>query len=277
MEILKIIFQITVPLFVVSSMLAMGLSLTVGQIIEPLKNRSLVGMSLLANFVVLPLLTLLMIRLLPLSEGVSIGLILLSLAAGAPFLPKLACIANSDKAFSIALMLLLMVVTVFYMPLLLPLFLSGVSVSPLEIAKSLIVLMLIPLVLALYFRARLPVMAQKILSPLTRLSNIALLLLIISVIMLNFKSLLQMHWSAWLGIFLFLVIGIVTGWFLGGKEREKCVVLSLGTAQRNIAAALIVGKQSFHDPQILLTLVAVAILGLLIMIPYAGKLGKCTV
>ena len=41
--------------FVVSSMLAMGAGLTVPQIAEPLRNVRLVVLTLLANFVVMPL------------------------------------------------------------------------------------------------------------------------------------------------------------------------------------------------------------------------------
>jgi predicted Na+-dependent transporter len=42
--------------FVVASMLGTGLSLTVAQILQPLKNARLVFLALLANFVLVPLL-----------------------------------------------------------------------------------------------------------------------------------------------------------------------------------------------------------------------------
>jgi predicted Na+-dependent transporter len=42
-------------IFVVTSMVAMGLSLTVPQIIAPLRNVRLVILALLANFVLIPL------------------------------------------------------------------------------------------------------------------------------------------------------------------------------------------------------------------------------
>lgn len=42
--------------FVVASMLGTGLSLTVAQILQPLKNARLVILALLANFVLMPLL-----------------------------------------------------------------------------------------------------------------------------------------------------------------------------------------------------------------------------
>jgi len=40
---------------VVSSMLAVGLSLTVREILLPLRNRRLVSLALLANFILMPL------------------------------------------------------------------------------------------------------------------------------------------------------------------------------------------------------------------------------
>ena len=75
-------------LFVVSSMLGMGLSLTTGQIIQPLNNIRLVILALLANFVLVPLLAFGITHLIPMDQSLQIGLIVLSTVAGAPFLIK---------------------------------------------------------------------------------------------------------------------------------------------------------------------------------------------
>jgi BASS family bile acid:Na+ symporter len=144
-EILETLAGLSVLVFVISSMLSMGLSLTVKQIVEPLKNIRLVILALVANFVLVPLVAYLITLVLPLDESVEIGLILLSTAAGAPFLPKLVEVAKGNIAFSVGLMVLLMVVTIIYLPLVLPLLLSDVAVNPWDIAQSLIVLMLFPL------------------------------------------------------------------------------------------------------------------------------------
>jgi BASS family bile acid:Na+ symporter len=50
--------SVAVVVFVVSSTLGVGLSLTVGQILAPLKNARLVVLSLAANFVLAPLVAL---------------------------------------------------------------------------------------------------------------------------------------------------------------------------------------------------------------------------
>ena len=94
-------------------------------ILQPLKNVRLVVLALLANFVLVPLLAFLITLIIPLEQSLKIGLIVLSTAAGAPFLPKLVQGAKGNVAFGVGLMVLLMVVTIIYMPLVLPLLVAG--------------------------------------------------------------------------------------------------------------------------------------------------------
>ena len=90
MDMLQRAVPVVVLVFVVSSMLAMGLGLTVMQIIAPLRNARLVAMSLVANFVLMPLAAVALAKMLRLHEPLGVGGLLLGAAAGAPFLPKLA-------------------------------------------------------------------------------------------------------------------------------------------------------------------------------------------
>ncbi len=146
---LDAIVGVSVLVFVLSSMLSMGFSLTVPQIITPLRHVRLVLIALAVNFIAVPLLAYLIDLVLSLDESLFIGLILIATAAGAPFLPKLAGVAKGDIAFSVGLMVLLMVVTVVYMPIALPLMLEGVEINAWEIASSLIFLMILPLAIGL--------------------------------------------------------------------------------------------------------------------------------
>ena len=261
--------------FVVSSMLGMGLGLTVGAIIAPLRNARLVGLSLVANFVLMPLLALGLARLLRLDEPLGVGLILLGASAGAPFLPLLARIAKGNLAFAVGLMVLLMVLTIAYLPLVLPLMLEGVSVNPMQIARSLLLLMLLPLAVALAVKAKLPSAAARVKPVLDKISSLSLMLLIALLVLVNFRSVLSVFGTG--GIFaglLFLAAGYGIGWLLGGPAADTRRVLGLGTAQRNIAAALVVGSQSFEDPKVVVMVVVVAIVGLLILMPLSRALSR---
>jgi predicted Na+-dependent transporter len=275
-EVLATLAQLSVLVFVIGSMASMGLSLKMPQIIAPLKDLKLVILALVANFVLVPLVAIVITLIIPLDVSVRIGLILLATAAGAPFLPKLAEVAKGSTAFSVGLMVLLMVVTIIYLPLVLPLLLGGVEVNPWEIAQSLIVMMLIPLAIGLFINARYEETAAKIQPTFGQASNIALLVLTVLGLVLNFQAMIDLVGS--LGILagiIFIVLSLVAGYLLGMASSDSGTrsVMGLGTAQRNISAALVVAAQNF-DTNVVTYLMVIAVIGLVVLMPTAGELGK---
>jgi len=261
--------------FVVSSMLAMGAGLTVSRISEPLRNVRLVVLALLANFVVMPLGALALAKILWLDEPFGLGLLLLGCAAGAPFLPKLAELAKGNLAFAVGAMVLLMVVTVGYLPMVLPLLLPGVTVDPWQIARSLVLLMLLPLATGLALKARYGDLAARMKPALDWISNASLILLVSLITAANIDKVLQVFGTRGiLAGLLFIALGFGTGWLLGGPNADTKRVMALGTGQRNIAAALVVGSQSFSDPRVVVMVIVVAIVGLIILMPLSRALAN---
>jgi BASS family bile acid:Na+ symporter len=275
MELLQEAVPVAMLVFVLSSMLSMGLGLTVAQIVGPLLNVRLVALSLVANLVLMPLAAVGLARLLRLDAPFGVGLLVLATAAGAPFLPKLAQIAKGDLAFAVGLMVLLMVVTVGYMPLVLPVLLPGVSVNPAKIASSLFLLMLLPLAGALAVNAKRPAFAARVKPFFDKASNIGLIALIALQVVVNFASVISVIGTrAILAGVLFIALGFVIGQLLGGPAADTRPVLGLGTAQRNIAAALVVGSQSFSDPKVVVMVVVIAVVSLVTLMPLARWLAR---
>ena len=193
--------------FVGTSMLSMGLSLTVSQILQPLRNIRLVTLALAANFVVVPAAGFALARIIPLDQDVQIGLLLIGTAAGAPFLPKLAQTAKANVPFAVGLMTLLMLVTIVYLPIVLPLLLPGVEVSASQIALSLVVTMLVPLVIGLVIKSRYEGAAQTLQPVMAQISTISLALLFVLMLGLNFKNVIALFGTgAIIATVLFLVI-----------------------------------------------------------------------
>ena len=272
MELLAKAVPVALLVFVVSSMLAVGLSLTVGQILAPLRNARLVILALVANFVLMPLAALLIARVFRLDQPLGVALLLLGGAAGAPFLPKLAGVAKGNLAFSVGLMVLLMVLTVGYMPIVMPLLLEGVSIDPMEIARSLVLLMLLPLVIGLAVRARFAAVAARAAPVLNRVSTLSLILMVVLMLVTNLRNIIDLFGTRGvLASIVFLLVGFGLGWLLGGPGRDTRSVLAMGTAQRNIAAALVVGGQNFDEPRVVVMVVVVAIVGLLVLMPLGRK------
>jgi BASS family bile acid:Na+ symporter len=137
-------------------------------------------------------------------------------------------------------------------------------------------MMLIPLAIGLFINARYEDAAAKIQPTFGMASNIALLTLMVLGLVLNFSNMIALVGS--LGILagiIFIVIALVIGYLLGGSEGRIKSVMGLGTAQRNISAALVVAAQNF-DANVITYLMVIALIGLVILMPAAGELGKRT-
>jgi BASS family bile acid:Na+ symporter len=257
-------------------MASMGMSLTVAQILQPLRNTRLVVLALVANFIVVPAVGFALSKIISLSQDVTIGLLLVSTAAGAPFLPKLALIAKANLAFAAGLMMMLMLVTIAYLPVVLPLLLPGIKVKVWPIALSLIVTMLVPLLLGLVVKARYDSAAQALQPSLAQISTISLALLLVLMLALNVENVLALFGTgAIVATVLLIGIAALVGYLLGGPGAGTRPVLSLGTAQRNLSAAFITATDSFAArPNVLVYVAAAGLVGMFILFPTAAEFGR---
>ena len=275
-ETVVVIAKIAALTFILTSMLAMGLSLTVKQIVEPLKNIKVVLLALVANFVLVPALAWAITEVMSLDDDLATGLIIVGTAAGAPFLPKLVQIAKGNTAFSVGLMTLLMVVTVAYLPIVMPLLLPGAEVNAWDIAKSLIGSMLLPLGIGLFIKARYSDEADSLQPTMSQVSSLAIVVMMVTVIFLEFTTIIDTLGTGGIAAAVIFVVGaLVIGLLMGGSSPAMRSVMGLGTAQRNLSAALLVATQNFSDkPNVLIMVMLVAILGLILLGWGAAEMGK---
>ncbi|MBD2139073.1 sodium:proton symporter [Anabaena sp. FACHB-1237] len=269
-QIIPILDKIAFLAFVVATMFGTGLKLTVQQIWQPLRNIRLVLLSLLTNFVLVPFFVYLLLLLIPVNEPAKDGLIIMALASGPPALPKLAQIVKGNLAFSTGLMMMLMFGTVFYMPIALPLVLQGVEVNSWDIAKPLVFLMITPLGIGLLIKAKYEDIALNLQTITFKISNFGLLLGLGVRLIVHFNEILILLKTGVIFVCaIFIIFSFTVGYLLGGPGVDTQRVLGVGTAQRNFAAALLIGTSNFDDPNVisvimvtsLLMMVSVLILG----------------
>ncbi|TVR26420.1 MAG: bile acid:sodium symporter family protein [Ilumatobacter sp.] len=274
-QLLEIIAKLSGVAFVVTSMVAMGLSLTVPMILEPLRRWPIVVGALAVNFVVVPLAALGIAEGLSLDPQLRDGLLIIGLAAGAPFLPKLVQGANGDIAFAVGLMVVLMVATVIFLPLMLPWLLEGVSIGAWSIAKSLVVLMLVPLAIALAVRANWPDVAAEYQPLLAKTSSVAVIVLVVVALGLNVENALDLVGTrGFIAIVGLVVVSCAVGWAVGGRDPGTRSVVALGTGQRNLSAALVVATQNFPGTQTLTFVLVGSVVSLLVLLPSAPLIGR---
>jgi bile acid:Na+ symporter, BASS family len=269
-DILRSAFSLSVLVFAISSMLSAGLSFTFRDIVAPFRRPRRILRATVANFVVVPLLAAGIARALRLDPPQRVGLILLGSAAGAPFLVKLTAVAAGDLALSTSLLVLLVPMTVVVTPIIVPLLAPEAAVSAGAIALPLAGTLLLPLAIGLVLTDRAPRWASCF-QPLARIvSTIALVALLSLTIVLNLHQVIDFLASRdLLAVLLLLAGAFATGYAIASPHYERRVVLGLGTAQRNVAAATIVAIEDINNPDTLVLVVIASVIGLAVLIPLA--------
>src|SRR6185369_9792913 len=201
------------------------------------------------------------------------GLLIFSLGAGAPFLIKLTQTADHDLSLGAAVMMVLMVVTVGYMPAVLPRVLSGVSVDAMAIAKALLIQMLLPIGVGMLLVAVLSTLVKKVQPWVGTIGNIAMYAMVVATLIGYFPNLLKIIGTgAFLVGLVFVAASFGLGYLAGyGKDHLEDVG-GLGTAQRNTAAGVIIAIQNFKDPNVFVMLTLANIVGIVMLLLLAKAL-----
>jgi len=261
--------QLLVVVFLVGSMSAIGLGLRLLEILAPLHAVKVVAWALVANFVGAPLLAVAISRALRLDASLSMGLLLLGLSAGAPFMPKVVALARGEVALAVGLMVLLMVVTTACVPLLLPLLSDHARVDVWSIARAPVQWMLLPLIVGLAVRARAPALASRLRQVLDPLSTLAMITLIVLILVTRWESLRRiLETSALPAALLFAALTAACGWLVPASA-ERRAVLGLGTGLRNFPAALILATQCFPEPDVAVMILVTTLTGIVLLLPAA--------
>jgi BASS family bile acid:Na+ symporter len=246
-QVLITIANVALDLWTITSMLAVGMSLTVGQVFDPLRDRRNVILALVGSFLLVPLLALGLTLVLPLGDEQQTAVILLGACAGGPFIPQLVRMAKGDLPLAVADMALFLVVTIFYVPLVLPLLLYYVQVDAATIARDLFLLLLLPLVIGLLAKWRYAELAATWQPNLAQTARHSMLLMVVAGLVPGLPSIVSAI-GTWLIVatILLALAGTLIGYALssGGESGER-KVMALGAGQRNLAAALLVAAGSF--------------------------------
>jgi predicted Na+-dependent transporter len=234
-------------------MLGAGLNIELRQVIELAKRFRLVVLGVLANFLVVPLLIYLCIAWLPLSPDIKIGIMLMAAApiapmAPTPFVEK----AKGDVVYSVGLMVLVAFLSMVLTPLILsisiPKSVGGVTLDPIQIAKTLIMVQLIPICVGMAVRHISPTWAQKLLKVVPRIGQIGLVVGVGLLFVQQGSQMLSIGFLAYaIMVFLVCVSLLVGDWILIGESTDKRRALAISTAIRNVPLAFLIATANFPD------------------------------
>jgi bile acid:Na+ symporter, BASS family len=272
-EFMQRVVQVGVPIFVVATMLNIGLTQKPLVLIRTLR-WGFVWRMLLANFVLVPSVALLLLHFTNFDLPIRAGILIFAFCAGAPFLIKLVQAARQDLALAAATMLLLMIVSVAYVPVMLPLFLPGAEVDAWAIGRLLLLQMILPLILGLVLAQLASVIARFIQPWIGLLANLTLYIVIVATLIGYYPQLVSeiLGTGAILALLVLILAAFAIGYFLNPGSDRLQDVGALGTAQRNTAAGLIIAAENFAYPSVLVLMAVANTLGILMLLFLARRL-----
>ena len=239
----------------VSLVLSAGLQINRAHLVDVLKNYSLLARALLANFVIVPLLAVLIVRLFHLNVEVATGILLMAIAPGVVF----ALQAGGRKkggslGFAVELEFIMPALSVVTFPFLALLVLPASQKAHLPIGQfvmTLVLFQLAPLLVGMLLGERAPALAEKLARPLV----IIFLASVVTLLVLLGPKIVEGVTSVYgsrgiMAMLAVVVLSLATGWLLGGPGREYRRTLSIATGLRNIGLAAVVATVSFPGTQV---------------------------
>jgi BASS family bile acid:Na+ symporter len=237
---------------VIFMMLGVGLKTALQDVLDVARRLGLVARGVIANFVIVPVLIFLCLTWLPLGPEVKLGILLMAAAPVAPMVPPFVDMAKGDVAYSVGLMVIVALLSVFLTPLILglaiPESIGNVELNPLEIVQTLLVAQLIPISLGMAIRSKSPMWSERLLKFVPRIGQYGLIVGVGLIVASQAKQYLSMSLLDHLLIPALVVAALFIGdWMLVGETMPRRRALAVSTAIRNVPLAFLIAGQSFPE------------------------------
>jgi len=252
-----------------------GLRLTWDEVRRSLYQVGL-GRVLITNFVLVPALILAATRLFGVSNEVAVGMALLGAAPFAPVVPTFARLARGDLALAGALTGLFPFLSAFLTPVVCEISLKFLlKAGPLKFNVLSVLILLVstitaPLAAGIIVRHYSPRAAALLLKPIQFLSEAIGAVALAFVTVRELPAFRAIDGRALLAMVLASEISFFLGYVLNSASRAGRLTVGLGTANRNIALAILLAIDSFPGSAIVATVVANGLLLILLGLVHVG-------
>jgi predicted Na+-dependent transporter len=132
-----------------------------------------------------------------------------------------------------------------------------------------------PLILGLLVKSNSPDTAKNWAPVMNKIGSLGILILLVVGLGLNLSNVISLIGTGgFLALLLFIFGSLLIGFAVGGRDQGIRNVMGLGTAQRNVSAAILITLQNFAGTMAVPYVLVAAILLPLILLSTARWLGK---
>ena len=251
---MNFITDVILPLALAFIMFTLGLGLTFSDFARVAKMPKNFLIGLISQLIFLPLVALIIVFIWPLQPELAIGLMLIAAAPGGVTSNILTSFAKGDVALSISLTAVMSLLSVISVPIVLGLSIGLISndslgsISLTGIAISMFLIVTLPVLLGMIFRASLSYLTKKIEKGAKILSSALFVLVLIGAILAERQNLVEYFAQTGLVALILniLMMAIAYYWaklFSTGKSQLKAISLECGL--QNGTLAIFVGTSVF--------------------------------
>jgi BASS family bile acid:Na+ symporter len=259
----------TVTIF--EMMVSIGMGVTFADLIGVVRNRRLIAMAVLANYVCVPAAAVSLLFLFHADALAAAGLLIAAVCPGAPYGPPFTGFAKGNVARAVGLMTILAGSSALAAPLLLHFLLplmSGdetVRVDAVNLVNTLLIAQFLPLCIGLGIRYRSSALADRLQRTANLLSLILNLVTIGVILSVQWHILMELSIRGYLGMLSLVLVGVGAGWLLGGPGSENRTAMTMATSVRNVGVSLVIATGSFAGTKAVTAVTAFAIFQTVVM------------
>ena len=251
---MNFITDVILPLALAFIMFTLGLGLTFSDFARVAKMPKNFLIGLISQLIFLPLVALIIVFIWPLQPELAIGLMLIAAAPGGVTSNILTSFAKGDVALSISLTAVMSLLSVISVPIVLGLSIGLISndslgsISLTGIAISMFLIVTLPVLLGMIFKASLSYLTKKIEKGAKILSSALFVLVLIGAILAERQNLVEYFAQTGLVVLILniLMMAIAYYWaklFSTGKSQLKAISIECGL--QNGTLAIFVGTSVF--------------------------------
>lgn len=258
----QVLSQVVLPLALAVMMLVMGLSLRPEHFRRILQQPGLIALGLALQWLLLPLVAVLLIAVLDLAVEVALGLIILAACPGGATSNVISHLSGGDAALSVTLTAIVSLLAPLTLPLWISLMTDVLSMSSLSVALSfkaaalpLLLVTVIPLLTGMMLAARFREWAERRAPLLNRLSFLLFFMLVVALTWVNAHRLPEL-WSivtlACLGLCLIvkaLSATLTQAVFSNGRYTKT---LAIEAGIQNAGTAMLISVTLLQRPELAL-------------------------
>lgn len=238
--------------------------------------------ALVAMFVVVPALAIFMARSFDLNPAVKVALVAIAFSPLPPILPGKQLKAGGDGCYITGLLfgatLASIVIAPFGVALAARLFHVDAGISPGQVAKPLLVTVILPMVLGLGAAPILGAARLKVADIASRLGSLILLVVLVVLLFLMFPAIRAVIGEGTLVVLAVLIVGgLIAGYALGGFDRGDRATLALAASTRHPGVAIAIASATFPEEKLAPAAIVLSLLlSTILCIPFMKRMKMMT-